>query len=100
MTFSGPWRRAPVTGPYLELEMPKVFRVDFLTERGTWMKWGLFRAAQVKRRPDCSCILHSDGSPFFIHCIADFGHFFLHIDGNARGEPFLYRLVESEPKFG
>jgi hypothetical protein len=90
----GPWRKAPLEGPYLEIEIPGLFRVDFLTEQGSWMDWGVFRADQVEHRPDGSYILHSDGSPFFIRCVADFGESFLHIDRNGEGEPFVYRIIE------
>ena len=94
MAIPGPWRKAPVTGPYLELDIPEAFRVDFLTDQGTWMEWGVFRADHVERRADGSYLLHSEGSPFFIRCVADFGEFFLHIDQNGGGEPFFYRIVE------
>lgn len=83
-----------MTGPYLQVEMPELFRVDFLTDQGNWMEWGVFRADQVEHCPDGSYVLHSEGAPFFIRCVADFGDFFLHIDRDGEGEPFLYRMVE------
>lgn len=94
MTILSPRRKAPLTGPYLELDITGLFRVDCLTDHGSWMEWGVFRADLVERRSDRSCVLHSEGSPFFTRCVADFDEVFLHVDQNGEGEAFLYRMVE------
>jgi hypothetical protein len=88
-----PRRKAVVVGPYLDLEFPLRFRVDFLTDQGTWMDWGAFARDQVERLDDGSYVVVSGGSPFFIRCVADHGEFLVHVDSNGKGEIFYYRLV-------
>ena len=94
MNIPAPIRKAQVGGPYLELEFPDFFRIDNLTESGTWMEWGAYYSSAVYPERDGSYVLASHGSPFYIRSIADHGDFFVHLDGDGMGEIFYYRIVE------
>lgn len=96
----GPRRKAPVGGPYLKLEFPAWFRIDFLTDTGTWMDWGAYPDTAVEILSDGSYGLMSGGAPFIIRCIADHATFVVHIDGNGRGEIHYYRIVPIPPPGG
>jgi hypothetical protein len=93
MSLPPPLRKAPVGGPYLELDFPDRFRIDFLTDQGSWMDWGAFAHDQVERLDDGSYVIVSVGSPFFIRCVADHGEFLVHVAGDGMGELFYYRLA-------
>lgn len=92
-------RKAPVSGPYLDVDFPEQFRLEFLTDRGRWMESAAYfnRDHTVWPQEDGSYIL-GDGSthPEQIRCVADHGDFFLHVDGGGRGEIHLYRVVPIE----
>lgn len=86
-------RKAQVGGPYLEVEFSEFFRVDCLNERGSWIEWGAYFSENVHPRKDGSYILASEGSDFFIRCIADHRDFIVHVDGDGEGQIFYYRIV-------
>lgn len=87
-------RKASVEGPYLDLEFPDWFRVDFLTERATWLDQGAYSKESLCRDDhDGTYTFVSIGSPFVIRCVADHGEFIVHVDGEGRGKIHYYRIV-------
>lgn len=92
-------RKALVSGPYLEIDFPESFELQFLTKNGNWMVWAAYfdREQNVERQDDGSYLLGGDNiRPEPIRCVSDHGEFFIHVDGGGRGEVHFYRLVPIE----
>jgi hypothetical protein len=79
-------------GPYLQINMPERFLLQFQLENGSWMDEAICLRRRFERLDDGSYICSEFSSGLWIRCIADHGDHFEHVDGG--GEVHRYRLVE------
>jgi len=78
-------------GRYLDINLPERFVLETLTERGTWLEYGVYFAKDWKRFNDGSYGCGGLGwSPTYIRCVAHYGDHFEHVDGT--GKHFRYRI--------
>jgi len=87
--------RAPLEGPYLEIDMPDYFRLDFMTPSGGWLDEGAFPAAAFEHLQDGGYVLSADGAYVRLRCVEHHGDSFDHVDGG--GNIYRYRLVPLHP---
>ena len=73
--------RAPLEGPYLEIDMPDYFRMDFKTPEGKWMDEGAFPANGFERLPNGGYVLAMDGAYVRFRCVEHHRGYFDHVDG-------------------
>lgn len=84
--------QAPLDGPYLDVEMPERFELQFLSERGEWMGEALCSASDFDRLDNGAYVYSGGGSGLWIRCVAHHADHFEHLDGG--GQLHRYRLVE------
>jgi len=87
-------KRAQLTGPYLPIELPDRFELQFLTDRGQWIGEALCWRRDFNRLDDNSWIYSGGASALWIRYVAHHGDHFEHVDGG--GNLHRYRLVERD----
>ena len=77
--------------PYLEVELPERFALEFRTDSGEWVTEAICLADRFERLADGSYICSEYSSGLWLRCVAHHDGWFEHMDGG--GDLFRYRLV-------